>query len=202
MSGLANGFLKSPQLKSFPSLTSIDTDRRRTLSGRYEAFTENPGLKTLLELLFKIEERGSTLTQEIYSGVLGFVTVACILAINPSLLVLAGYDKHNVTSATALFAGVSCIATGMLSNLPFIMMPVLGTSLYMSKYMSQWGLTVGQGNVAVFFLGIALTICSWRPISVSLSKLIPKSTNVGIYIGVGLLCSLEVGLTQFLLFVS
>ena len=149
-------------------------------------------MRTLLELLFKIEERGSTVKQEIYCGALGFVTVASILAVNPSLLVIAGYDKHNVTSATALFAGLSCIATGMFSNLPFIMMPVLGTSIYMSVYMAQRGLTVGQGNAAVFLLGVILTICSWRPISVLLAKSIPKSTNTGIYIGVGLLCALEV----------
>ncbi len=72
------------------------------------------------------------------------------------------------------------------------MLPVLGTSIYMSVYISQRGLTVGQGNVAVFMLGIIMIICSWRPIANILVKAIPKSTNTGIFIGVGLLCSLEV----------
>jgi AGZA family xanthine/uracil permease-like MFS transporter len=185
-------FPTSPKLTSLPSLAFADEDRNNEFADRYEDFKDSPSSRTLLELLFKIEERGSTVKQEIYCGVLGFVSVASILAINPSLLVEAGYDKHDVTSATALFAGLACIATGMFSNLPFIMMPVLGTSIYMSVYMAQYELTVGQGNVAVFMLGIVLTICSWRPLAVLLAKMIPKSTNTGIFIGVGLLCALEV----------
>jgi adenine/guanine/hypoxanthine permease len=184
---------KAPHLSSYPSLAfASEADRLHSFSDRYEEFKEDPGLRTLLELFFKIEERGSTAQQEIYCGILGFVTVASILAVNPSLLVAAGYNKHDVTSATALFAGLACITTGMLANLPFIMMPVLGTSIYLSAYMSRQGLTVGQGNSAVFLLGIVLCVCSWRPISVLLTKMIPKSTNAGIYIGVGLLCALEV----------
>jgi AGZA family xanthine/uracil permease-like MFS transporter len=182
-------------MTSFPHSPRISFDSGEpfhSFDARYARFKTNPCLNTLLELLFKIEARGSTVKQEIHCGVLGFVTVASILAVNPSLLVNAGYDKHDVTSATALFAGLACIATGILSNLPFIMMPVLGTSIYMSVYMSQRGLTVGQGNLAVFFLGVVLSICSWRPISSRLAKIIPKSTNTGIYIGVGLLCALEV----------
>ena len=185
-------FGRSPHLATHPSLAFANEERLHAFSDRYEHFKSEPNMRTLLELFFKIEERGSTIKQELYCGVLGFVTVASILAVNPSLLVSAGYDKHDVTSATALFAGLACITTGMLSNLPFIMMPVLGTSIYMSAYMSQRGLTVGQGNVAVFLLGVVLSICSWRPISVLLAKMIPKSTNTGIYIGVGLLCALEV----------
>lgn len=191
-------FGKVPHLTSFHSLAfANEKDRLHVFADRYKEFKEDPSLRTFFEMFFKIEARGSTIQQEIYCGVLSFVTVASILAINPSLLVLAGYDKHDVTSATALFAGLACIATGLFANLPFIMMPVLGTSLYMSVYMSQRGLTVGQGNVAVFLLGIVLSICSWRPISVFLAKAIPTSTNTGIYIGVGLLCALEVSVKVY-----
>lgn len=182
---------------SHPSL-AFEHEGVRSFANRYQEFKDDPGWRTLLELFFKIEERGSTIQQEIYCGLLSFVTVASVLAVNPSLLVAAGYDKHEVTSATALFAGLSCIATGMLANLPFVMMPALGTSLYLSVYMSQWGLTVGQGNAAVFMLGILLCICSLRPVSLMLAKIIPKSTNTGICIGVGLLCSLEVVITSLM----
>ena len=61
----------------------------------------------LIETLFRIESRGSTVSRELYAGVVHFLSVSTILAVNPSLLMNAGYDKDSVAAATALASGTA-----------------------------------------------------------------------------------------------
>ncbi len=119
-------FSPTPSMSSLPSLIfSNEESSSHDLERRYQRWRQSPSPENFLELLFKITERGSTIQQEVYCGILSFVTVASVLAVNPSLLVSAGYNKDDVTSATALFAGIACIASGIISNLVCILCKIL-----------------------------------------------------------------------------
>lgn len=61
----------------------------------------------VLERLFRIRERGSSIATEVRAGVTTFLTMAYILFVNPRILSLAGMPAQDVAVATALAAAVA-----------------------------------------------------------------------------------------------
>ena len=66
----------------------------------------------MLDKLFQLSERGTTVKTEILAGITTFITMAYILFLAPNILSLAGMDKDAVLIATALGAGLVTISMG------------------------------------------------------------------------------------------
>ena len=58
--------------------------------------------ENMLEKIFKLKENGTDVKTEILAGVTTFMTMAYILAVNPSILSEAGMDQGAVFTATAV----------------------------------------------------------------------------------------------------
>ncbi len=58
----------------------------------------------MLERIFKLSQNGTTVKTEVMAGITTFMTVAYILAVNPSILADAGMDSSAVLLATAIFS--------------------------------------------------------------------------------------------------
>ena len=67
----------------------------------------------MLEKLFKLKENNTNVKTEVMAGVTTFMTMAYILAVNPSILSAAGMDSTAVLIATCLtsFVGTMCMAS-------------------------------------------------------------------------------------------
>jgi hypothetical protein len=78
-----------------------------------------PYVSVVLGRIFKLRERETTVQEEVKAGLVHFVSVAFILAVNPTLLSSAGYAKASVSAGTCLATGLACILSGIVSNLPF-----------------------------------------------------------------------------------
>ena len=130
----------------------------------------------MLDKLFKLNERGTTVKTEILAGLTTFITMAYILFLAPNILSLAGMDKDAVT-----------IAMGVLVNYPIALAPGVGLLAFYSFTVVlgmgiQWQTALG----AVFISGLvflALTLTSVRQMIV---KGIPASMKVAITVGIGL----------------
>ena len=83
-----------------------------------------------MEKLFKLKEYGTDVRTEVLAGITTFMTMAYILAINPSMLSAAGMDATAVLIATCLsaFFGTMCMA--LFANYPFALAPGLGLNAY------------------------------------------------------------------------
>ena len=145
----------------------------------------------IIELLFRVEERGSTIHTEIRAGFIHFLSVSVLLGINPSQLAVAGYDKDTVAGATSLASGISCILTGLICNFPFLVTPTLATGTYLSAYMQAASMSCEDGNTAVFLFGILLACCSIRSVTDFIAFIIPHSIKKGVVIGLSLLITLR-----------
>ena len=55
----------------------------------------------MLDKLFQLSERGTTVKTEILAGITTFITMAYILFLAPNILSLGGMDKDAVLIATA-----------------------------------------------------------------------------------------------------
>ena len=83
-----------------------------------------------MEKLFKLKENGTDVRTEVLAGITTFMTMAYILAINPSMLSAAGMDATAVLIATCLsaFFGTMCMA--LFANYPFALAPGMGLNAY------------------------------------------------------------------------
>ena len=65
----------------------------------------------MFEKVFKLSEHQTTVKTEVMAGITTFMTMAYILAVNPSILGSTGMDPTAVLLATALasFIGTACM---------------------------------------------------------------------------------------------
>ena len=148
-------------------------------------------LQLYVERFFHIRLRETTIQREIKCGLLHFISCAFVLAVNPALLEYAGYNPKTVGASTALTTGISCIISGLCSNLPFVLTPTTSTSLYYGLFLRNRALNLRDGNMGVFLLGFCLLFVGYRPIARLISVSVPFVLKVGVCLGVGLLISLE-----------
>ena len=86
----------------------------------------------MLDKLFKLNERGTSVKTEILAGITTFITMAYILFLAPNILSLAGMDKDAVLIATALGGGLVTIAMGLFVNYPIALAPGVGLLAFYS----------------------------------------------------------------------
>ena len=79
----------------------------------------------MLEKFFKLKENKTTVRTEVVAGITTFMTMAYILAVNPSILSASGMDAQAVLIATALASFIGTIAIALLANYPFALAPGL-----------------------------------------------------------------------------
>ena len=85
-----------------------------------------------MDRLFKLEENNTSVRTEIAAGVTTFMTMAYILAVNPSILSDAGMNANAVLLATALASVIGCFLMGFRANLPFALSAGMGLNAYLA----------------------------------------------------------------------
>ena len=99
----------------------------------------------LLERTFRLSKNHTNVKTEVLAGITTFMTMAYILAVNPSVLSSAGMDSGAVFTATAL---ASCLATLMMaafSNYPFALAPGMGLNAFFAHTGSHLSLQSSPG---------------------------------------------------------
>lgn len=140
-----------------------------------------------MEQFFKLKERGTDVKTEIMAGITTFMTMAYILAVNPSILGDGGMDKGAVFTATALASGIASILMALLANLPFVLSAGMGLNAYLS-----YTVVIGMGYswqtalTAVFVEGVIFIILSLTNVREAIFNSIPTTLKVGVSVGIGL----------------
>ena len=140
-----------------------------------------------MEKLFRLKENNTTPRIEIAAGITTFMTMAYILAVNPSILSEAGMDPNAVLLATCLasFIGTTCMA--FMANMPFALSAGMGLNAYLA-----YTVVLGQGIswqmalFAVFVEGIIFIIMSMTNVREAIFNAIPLTLKKGVSVGIGL----------------
>ncbi len=136
---------------------------------------------------FKLEERGTTVRQEIIAGIATFLTMAYIIIVNPLILKDAGMDFGAVFTATILAAVIGTTIMGLWANWPVAMAPGMGLNAFFT-----YGVVLGMGHTwqvalgAVFCSGILFLILSFTKVRQWIIEAMPKSLRLGVGAGIGL----------------
>ena len=115
----------------------------------------------MLNKFFKLKENNTNVKTEITAGLTTFMTMAYILAVNPSILSDAGMDPTAVLLATCIasFIGTACMA--LMANLPFALSAGMGLNAYMAYTVVQgFGYSWQVALLAVFVEGIIFIMLS------------------------------------------
>ena len=84
----------------------------------------------MLEKLFKLKENNTNAKTEIMAGVTTFMTMAYILAVNPSILGDAGMNSTAVLLATCLASFIGTVCMSLMANMPFVLSAGMGLNAY------------------------------------------------------------------------
>lgn len=141
----------------------------------------------MLEKLFKLKENNTNAKTEVLAGITTFMTMAYILAVNPSILSAAGMDPTAVLLATAIasFIGTACMA--FMANLPFALSAGMGLNAYMAyTVVLGYGYTWQVALLAVFVEGIIFIVLSLTNVREAIFNAIPLNLKKGVSVGIGL----------------
>ncbi|MCI8270757.1 MAG: NCS2 family permease [Erysipelotrichaceae bacterium] len=140
----------------------------------------------MLEKLFHLSEKNSSVKTEIIAGVTTFLAMAYILAVNPGILGESGMDMHSVFMATALSAGFASIVMGLFANYPVALAPGMGVNaLFTYTVVFGMGHTWQAALAAVFVSGLIFLVISVTGIRKMIINAIPQQLKLAIGAGIG-----------------
>lgn len=155
----------------------------------------------ICEILFHIQARDTTISNEVYYGIIQFISCLYVLPVIPNQMSAAGYSKGATVEAIAISCGIGCIIAGLFANLPFIVAPPTSISIFLAVFLRQDNLDSNTGRMGVIFSGVLLMLLGWRPLGQFIAKLIPLPIQAGTAIGIGMITALA-GATEVNLVVS
>lgn len=141
----------------------------------------------MLEKLFKLKENDTTVKTEVIAGLTTFMTMAYILAVNPSMLNAAGMDTNAALIATALAAFIGTLAMAFLANYPFALASGMGLNAYFAYTVcGSMGYSWQIALLAVFAEGIVFIALSLTNVREAIFNAIPLTLKHGVSAGIGL----------------
>ena len=141
----------------------------------------------MFEKLFKLKENKTNVKTEVIAGVTTFMTMAYILAVNPSILAETGMDANAVLIATALAAFVGTVCMALFSNYPFALAPGMGLNAYFAyTVVLTMGYSWQIALLAVFVEGIIFIILSLTNVREAIFNAIPMTLKSAVGVGIGL----------------
>ncbi len=145
----------------------------------------------MLDRLFRLQEKGTSVTQEAIGGLTTFMTMAYIIFVQPAVLSAAGMDFGSVMVATCLSSAVGTFLMAFLANYPIALAPAMGHNFFFVYTIClamgvPWQTALG----ANFISGAAFIILAVFGLREMLVNAIPESLKQAIAVGIGLFIAL------------
>jgi AGZA family xanthine/uracil permease-like MFS transporter len=145
----------------------------------------------VLERLFGLRARGTTVRTEILGGVTTFATMAYIIVVNPAILqhaIVSGQPLPvgPITVATILTAVFGSLLMGLYANRPLAVAPYMGENAFIAFGLTLLGVTWEQRLGAVFVSGLAFVLLTLLGLRSWLANAISPSLKQSFAVGIGL----------------
>ncbi|MBP3409708.1 MAG: NCS2 family permease [Clostridia bacterium] len=141
----------------------------------------------MLERIFRLKANKTTAKTEIMAGITTFMTMAYILAVNPSILADAGMDSTAVLLATALASFIATCCMAFMANLPFVLSAGMGLNAFLAyTVVLGYGYSWQVALLAVFVEGLVFIVLSLTNVREAIFNAIPLNLKRGVSVGIGL----------------
>ena len=146
-------------------------------------------VKAFLNKFFKIEERGSTIANELIGGLIIFLAMFYILPVNSFMVGGSGIEGASVGGvffATAVSAAIATLIMGLLANFPVALAPGMGVNAFFTYTVCiTLGYSYPQALVCVLISGVLFLIISLTNLRQTVLNAIPKNLKYAIGAGIG-----------------
>ena len=141
----------------------------------------------MFEKIFHLKENHTDVKTEVMAGITTFMTMAYILAVNPSILSASGMDANAVLIATSLASFVGTALMALLANYPFALAPGMGLNAYFAyTVVLTMGYSWQLALMAVFVEGIIFIVLSLTNVREGIFNAIPMTLKSAVSVGIGL----------------
>lgn len=143
--------------------------------------------REMLEKLFKLKERNTTVKQEVIGGFTTFMTMSYIIFVNPSIMADTGMDKGALITITCLSAAIGSLIAAFWANAPLGLAPGMGLNAFFT-----YTLVIGKGIPwetalgVVFISGLFFLVMSIGGIRERIAQAIPVELKIASTAGIGL----------------
>jgi adenine/guanine/hypoxanthine permease len=144
----------------------------------------------MIDRLFRIQERGSSVRTEVLGGITTFLTMAYIVVVNPAILSAAGIPPGPGTVATILAAVFGSLLMGLYANRPIAVAPYMGENAFIAFTLGAMGIAWPKALGAVFVSGAAFLVITLLRIRPWLASAISTSMKHSFAVGIGLFLAL------------
>ncbi|MGF1703153.1 NCS2 family permease [Photobacterium makurazakiensis] len=142
-----------------------------------------------LDKIFKLTERKSTVSTEIYAGFITFLAMSYILAVNPAILGdIPGMDRGALFTATALASALATLVMGVWGNYPVMLAPGMSMNGFFKGILLSGSIALvwHEALLGIFLSGIIYLILSMTSIRKTLIESIPEDLKLAISVSLGL----------------
>lgn len=141
----------------------------------------------MLEKLFKLSQKNTTVRTEIVAGLTTFLTMAYILGVNSTILGTdAGLGFSGVFFATAVSSAIACFLMGLLANYPVALAPGMGVNAFFAyTVVLGKGYTGSEALSLVLISGVIFLLISVMGIRQAVINAIPSHLKLGIGAAIG-----------------
>ena len=141
----------------------------------------------VLEKVFKLNAKGTSVRTEIIAGITTFIAMSYIVFVNPNILADAGIPKEAAIASTIWIAALASMVMGVVANYPVALAPGMGLNAFFAYYVCgvlglHWTVALG----AVFFSGVLFLILTIGGIRQAIINCVPKNLKFAIGVGIGL----------------
>ena len=134
-----------------------------------------------------LSEKNINMKKEILAGITTFLTMAYIIAVNPSTLAAAGMDAGALVTATCLAAALGCFIMGFVANLPFALASGMGLNAFFAyTVVLKGGVPWETALTAVFVEGIIFIFLTLFKVREAVVNSIPLNMKHGVTAGIGI----------------
>ena len=107
-------------------------------------------MNPLLDRLFQLRTKGTTVGTELIAGATTFITMVYIIFVNPQLMVMSGMDHGAAFVGTCLAAALACYIMGFYANWPVGLAPGMGLNAFFTYTVVgemgySWQIALGCG---------------------------------------------------------
>ena len=147
-------------------------------------------MNALLDRLFQLRAKNTTVGTELIAGVTTFITMVYIIFVNPQMMAMTGMDHGAAFVGTCLAAALACYLMGFYANWPVGLAPGMGLNAFFTfTVVGDMGYSWQVALGAVFIAGVLFVIMSvtrlrrWMMDSIPLNMRIAMGAGVGLFVG-------------------
>lgn len=143
--------------------------------------------QNLILRLTGFNPQSMTVRKEVIAGITTFLTMAYILAVQPSILAATGMDQGALFTTTVLSSVLATLVMAFCARLPFALAPAMGLNAFFAyTIVLSMGYTWQFALTAVLIEGLIFTLMSITGLREKIVEALPQSIRQAIAPGIGL----------------